>query len=71
MRQRKAKDLDKRLQECSMYMIEKPSGGSKNYFAGDRPLFLEIGCGKGQFILKKAMEPASYTHLTLPTIRLV
>ena len=56
MRQRKAKDLDKRLQECSMYMIEKPSGGSKNYCAGDRPLFLEIGCGKGQFILKKAME---------------
>ena len=24
MRQRKAKDLDKRLQECSAYMIEKP-----------------------------------------------
>ena len=90
MRQRKAKDLDKRLQECSAYMIEKPQSadsrrGSEclregkrsgaessgadaaahehdpamDYFGPDREgreLFLEIGCGKGQFITSKAMD---------------
>lgn len=57
MRQRKAKDLEKRLRQCSAYMIQKPGDGSKDYFGtgGDRELFLEIGCGKGQFILKKAL----------------
>lgn len=56
MRQRKAKDLDKRLQECSMYMIESPGDGNKDYFNDDKDLFLEIGCGKGQFIIKKAKD---------------
>ena len=90
MRQRKAKDLDKRLQECNAYMIEKPQSadsrrGSEclregkrsgaessgadaaahehdpamDYFGPDREgreLFLEIGCGKGQFITSKAMD---------------
>lgn len=55
MRQRKAKDLEKRLKDCSRYLIEDP-GADKKYFDGDRELFLEIGCGKGQFILKKAVE---------------
>ncbi len=55
MRQRKAKDLEKRLKDCSRYLIED-TGADKKYFDGDRELFLEIGCGKGQFILKKAVE---------------
>ncbi len=95
MRQRKAKDLNKRLQACGAYMIEKPEAadsrrGSEglraakrttgastvhtgeplrgaaaahdpamDYFGPDREgreLFLEIGCGKGQFITSKALE---------------
>lgn len=38
-------------------MIEEPGAGSRDYFGnnGGRELFLEIGCGKGQFILAKAM----------------
>ena len=59
MRQRKAKDLEKRLQECSGYLIENPGEGSRDYFDRKdekRELFLEIGCGKGQFILKKAAD---------------
>lgn len=83
MRQRKAKDLEKRLRECSAYMIENPGQGGRDYFghgmsssepaaagpggtdvAGSggnaaanssrRDLFVEIGCGKGQFIISKA-----------------
>lgn len=55
MRQRKAKDLEKRLEECSMYMIEPALGERADCFKNDRPLFVEIGCGKGQFIINKAL----------------
>ena len=57
MRQRKAKDLDKRLQECSEYMIAEPKTGKlQDCFENSGELFLEIGCGKGSFIIKKALE---------------
>lgn len=59
MRQRKAKDLDKRLSACSEYLIDDKS--DIEAFCGrdeDKgiELFLEIGCGKGNFIIKKALE---------------
>lgn len=56
MRQRKAKDLEKRLEACREYMISDAESKQKKYFDGSRELFLEIGCGKGQFIVKKAAE---------------
>lgn len=55
MRQRKAKDLEKRLEECRDYMAE-PGGNPGKYFDDEKELYLEIGCGKGNFIIKKAME---------------
>lgn len=62
MRQRKAKDLDNRLAQCSEYMIKLSedekhravSNVSRKYFDDGKELFLEIGCGKGNFIIKKA-----------------
>lgn len=56
MRQRKAKDLDKRLAECSRF-IASDTGPDKWNEIFDNPgeLYLEIGCGKGQFIIKKAL----------------
>ena len=86
MRQRKAKDLDKRLQECSDYIVPLPEDGGRSYgeigskdpnfqspeheaalrqlwkacFPRQRDLYLEIGCGKGDFITRKAAkDPAS------------
>ena len=56
MRQRKAKDLKKRLEECSRFIAEDIGPDRwKDIF--DRPgdMYLEIGCGKGQFIIKKAL----------------
>ncbi len=55
MRQRKAKDLEKRLQACSTYMVYPGSDGNKEYFRNGNPVFVEIGCGKGQFIINKAI----------------
>ena len=80
VRQRKAKDLDKRLQECSDYIVPLPEDGGRSYgeigskdpnfqsqeheaalrqlwkacFPRQRDLYLEIGCGKGDFITRKA-----------------
>ena len=86
MRQRKAKDLDKRLRECSDYIVPLPEDGGRSYgeigskdpnfqspeheaalrqlweacFPRQRDLYLEIGCGKGDFITRKAAkDPAS------------
>lgn len=56
MRQRKAKDLESRLQRCSEYMARPPlPHGWRGCFENDHPLFLEIGCGKGNFIISKAL----------------
>lgn len=71
MRQRKAKNMEERLDACSEYMIRPEvkyanistaygnkagaSFYSKKYFDDDKELYLEIGCGKGNFIIKKAL----------------
>ena len=54
MRQRKAKDLDKRLARCSGHMVSKEDGSLQEFCKGAGDLYVEIGCGKGQFIIKKA-----------------
>lgn len=77
MRQRKAKNMEERLEACKDYMIQpevkyanissfnkewNDANGessefalSKKYFDNDNDLYLEIGCGKGNFIIKKAL----------------
>lgn len=57
MRQRKLKNLDERLSAFSHLIIEEPTarkGRWKQVFANDNPIWLEIGCGKGQFITRHA-----------------
>lgn len=57
MRQRKAKDLDRRLEECAELMIDNQEPDKwQEYFGRDANTFVEIGCGKGNFIIKKAMD---------------
>lgn len=51
MRMRKKKHGAERLEACSMYLYDIASGGG---FDSDSPLMLEIGCGKGAFILETA-----------------
>ncbi|MGN1143408.1 MAG: hypothetical protein ACI4SU_02495, partial [Anaerovoracaceae bacterium] len=65
MRQRNIKNLEERLAENSRFLIEEPKnmkGRWREVFAAgetqdagrDRPVYLEIGCGKGKFILTRA-----------------
>ena len=57
MRQRKARGFDERMEACSRYLTECPEvDGRHIYFDDDKELYVEIGCGKGNFIIKKALE---------------
>lgn len=61
MRQRKVKELDRKLEAVSDFAVEEPSSKvwTKAFpaqrLAGPRPLYLEIGCGKGDFLLQQAL----------------
>lgn len=69
MRQRKAKDLESRLADCSEFLIIEDMRREVNLAAecfgkklsDDAGIYVEIGCGKGQFIITKAMKnPDAY-----------
>ncbi|MGX8774221.1 MAG: tRNA (guanosine(46)-N7)-methyltransferase TrmB [Bacillota bacterium] len=65
MRQRKAKDLDKRLARCSGHMVNKEDGSLEEFCEGAKDLYVEIGCGKGQFIIKKAAADPDSRYLAI------
>ena len=53
MRQRNIKNLDERIEANANYLIEDPRacrGHWREIFGNENPIYLEIGCGKGQFI---------------------
>lgn len=59
MRQRKVKNVEERLAAYEDYLVEIPfdmKGKWGEAFGNDNPIFLEVGCGKGQFITAKAKE---------------
>ena len=63
MRQRNIKNLDERIEANANYLIEDPRacrGHWREIFGNENPIYLEIGCGKGQFITAHAArEPNS------------
>ena len=57
MRMRRKKHLGKRLEACNNVIIDdifKYTGNLKAVFPNDNPLRIEIGCGKGGFVLGMA-----------------
>ena len=57
MRMRKKKNLDVRLAGCAPVMVDDPRawrGRWNELFGNNHPIRLEIGCGKGRFILETA-----------------
>lgn len=57
MRQRRPKNLEKRLEQCTPYLVENPEvhKGEWNLFFGNKkPIYVEVGCGKGKFIVDMA-----------------
>ncbi|MEG0918653.1 MAG: tRNA (guanosine(46)-N7)-methyltransferase TrmB [Anaerovoracaceae bacterium] len=68
MRQRKLKDLDERMARVDHWIVKRPEenkGNWKDYFKNDKDIYLEIGCGKGQFINNHAIESPENNYLAL------
>lgn len=59
MRQRNIKNLDERIEENARLLITDPRSCKGNWaeiFGNENPIYLEIGCGKGNFIVHHATE---------------
>ena len=63
MRQRKIKNLEAKYEDYSDILINDPASmrGRWDERAGGKPIYLEIGCGKGKFITElAAREPENF-----------
>ena len=68
MRLRKVKNLDKRLEANKKLIIqdaESLKGRWKFFFGNDKPIHLEIGMGKGQFIITLAKNNPDINYIGL------
>lgn len=67
MRIRNLKNAPEILEQCS-YIIKKPKDNKGNYqrlFKKHQPIFLEIGMGKGQFIITMAQQYPQFNFIGL------
>ncbi len=58
MRQRRAKNLEEKVEALEAYRVDEPTawvGRWNTLFENDGPIYLEIGCGKGQFALQQTL----------------
>lgn len=68
MRQRKIKGIEEKLQQYTQYMVELPTeqkGKWSEFFGNDHPIYLEIGCGKGQFITEHARRNPECNYIAI------
>lgn len=64
MRQRKIRNLEEKLGMLSPWVVADPKERRGRWKeAGDRPLYLEIGCGKGKFITDLAARHTEWDFL--------
>lgn len=68
MRQRKIKNQEEKLAALSGRTVEHPQewrGRWRELFGNDRPIYLEVGCGKGKFITTLAEEHPQCNYLAV------
>ena len=66
MRQRNIKNLQERIDANSTHLVREPEqmkGRWHERFGNDRPVFLEIGSGKGKFISERAERLKEYNYI--------
>ena len=57
--------------EASKFYVDNPEeykGKWKKYFNNDNPIHLELGCGKGQFISKLAVENQNINYIAIDLV---
>ena len=68
MRQRKVKNVEKRIAEHHQYLVEDPKekkGKWQHVFGNDRPIFVEFGSGKGKFITALAEQNPDRNYIAI------
>ena len=67
MRQRRLKDLDKKYEAYEDLIIYEPADlhGRWSEVSGGRPLYIEIGCGKGKFISELAQREPEHHFIAV------
>ncbi len=83
MRMRKKKNLESRMEACGDYLLTlavedknfaTAADSFKDYFdfselfSNDNPVYLEIGCGKGQFACEIAKRHPEYNYLAVEKV---
>ncbi len=71
MRMRKKKNGAKRLENLSALFIDKETNGpitSETVFNNDKPLRLEIGCGKGDFVCGISVSEPDFNYIALERV---
>lgn len=68
MRQRKVKNIDEKLAAFEGLLVTSPAefkGHWAEAFGNDQPIYLELGCGKGQFITTYARENSDKNYVAV------
>ena len=68
MRQRNIKNIEEKLELNSSFLIRTPrefKGKWLEEFGNKNPIYLEIGCGKGQFIFSQAKENPDRNYIAI------
>ncbi len=68
MRMRRKKNGAARRELCREIMVENPAeykGAWSRYFGNDHPVHLELGCGKGGFILQLAAQNPHINYIAM------
>ena len=74
MRMRNKKNADKRLEECSAFIIDTENledKDAKELFKNNNPVHLEIGCGKGNFVFQMAQKYPEINFIAVETNKIV
>lgn len=68
MRQRTVKNLEEKMANNSSFLIKDPreaKGHWAEIFGNSNPVYLEIGCGKGKFILTRAQRNPDANYIAV------
>ena len=69
MRPRKKKNLDARFNKCISYLVENPTELKGHWSREGRPVYLEIGCGKGSFVVNMAKKYPDIEFVAMECIK--
>lgn len=68
MRQRKVKNESEKLNEYGKYLVQNPESCRTKWgqcFGNEKDIFLEVGCGKGQFVLTLAEQNPDRNYIAI------